>query len=163
MAGRGASILFDSVNTFGDGDGGSADIKMGSGALARRPQVPPAFGGDDGGGADIEMGNLELVRPQTSAFGGDQGAKTAQGGGISSCCSQAGTTGGQLGNSVGVAIGEPGDDALHFPSDRTTPPVSPGPSTSPLPPQGLTAELTLGPPQLRQLIRTSEKGATQGE
>eukprot|EP00903_Cladosiphon_okamuranus_P017853 g16431.t1 len=106
---RGASVLFESGYTLGDGDDGnsagetdgdgSADTEMGSGPLARG-QVA-AFGGDAGGdmdvemgsgassrpkpsfvrdtGGDVEMGNLELVRPKLHAFASDPGRPDAQG------------------------------------------------------------------------------------
>ena len=137
----------------GGGTGGegepSADTAMGSGAL--EGAHVSAFGGDAGGdfhearGAstryhvsafggdasdDVEMGNLELVRPQqVPAFAGDPGKPSARGGGGGSSA-QVDATGDQRGDNDGGIKGKD-EDALHFPSDRTTPPASS--ESSPLP------------------------------
>eukprot|EP00752_Nemacystus_decipiens_P017709 g15877.t1 len=216
VAGRGASVLFDSFNTFGDdgggggggggssvggetdgdgtcsagtdmgsgalagahvsafgGDDASVDVEMGTVAMTRPPQLP-AFGGDADGdvdresaelahaqapasgghsGGDVEMGRLVLVRPQSPCFACDPGKPNASGGGSGSGSGvRVNTTAGQAGDGAGDIDGD-GEDPLHFPSDRTTPPASP--EVSPLPSRGVTTVETLGPQKLGALTRTS--------
>ncbi|CAM9272746.1 unnamed protein product [Scytosiphon promiscuus] len=177
--GRGVSILFESVHSQDSGNstrgaeddpgggGCGGDVETGSSGppSAVRPHVS-VFGGETkpravdtpeagsnerggGGGGDKVIGSpvtQSAGRPLVSAFGGETapGKKDppeARGGVDRSEVEGGGTEGTRGGN------------ALSIPSDRTTPPVSEGPS--PLPSRGLTTDFTLGPPQMGPLVSES--------
>ncbi|CAM9509002.1 unnamed protein product, partial [Hapterophycus canaliculatus] len=134
--GRGVSILFESV------------CSQDSGGSARVADDDP---GDDGGGDDMETGSCG--RPSAG-----HSYVPAFDGGTEASSEDARAVGGSVNHGEGEGGGaerQRGASTLRIPSNRTTPPVSEGPSPPPW--RGLRTDFTLGPPQIGPLIASAEE------
>ncbi|CAM9641203.1 unnamed protein product [Ectocarpus sp. 4 AP-2014] len=163
-AGRGASILFESVFSDSEDDdahnngrgGDDGDVGSGSGGGPPPGHQRSAFGGEHGA-TDYRRGRSPSGRASSSVGFAGRGPGSDATMAPVETANQGG--GHNTGGSHGGATARPGDHRLHARDWASPPPDSAG--GSPAPSRGLTTMDTLGPPQMMPLARASGEETEQ--